>query len=306
MKPNLSFIDPSQLNRISNLELQARIVVEGFLNGVHRGPNTGSSVEFSQYRSYAQGDDLRLIDWKLYGRTDRLHIKQFREESGMRCSILLDCSGSMSYGSHSVSKFSYARMLCAALALLLKNQGDGVGLVAYHHQLLLHMPPGNQVRKFRKIFSELAALQPAEGTDTPGALRFLGNILKPRGMVVLISDLLHEPEAMIRHLKSIRARRQDVLVFQISDPAEQNFTFNHAITLIDAENEREQYVVPSAARETYLENRNRHFDLIRQEALAAEIEIHEFSTDQPLDFALRQFLQKRTKSMINGRRRKSQ
>ncbi len=304
MKANLNFIDPNQLNSVSDLELQARMVVEGFLNGVHRGPNTGSSVEFSQYRSYGQGDDLRLIDWKLFGRTDRLHVKQFREESGMRCSILLDCSGSMDFGSQGVTKFAYARMLCAALALLLKKQGDGVGFFAYHHELLFHMPPGNHARHFRKIFSTLANLLPAEGTDTPGALKFLGNILKPRGMVILISDLLHPADEMIEHLKSIRARRHDVLVFQISDPAERDFSFDHALTLVDAEDGREQYVVPKAVRQEYLEKRNAHFRAIHKEALASEIEIHEFSTTQPLDYALRQFLHKRARSLVTTGRTK--
>ncbi len=303
MRLNTNFIDPEQLARIADLELLARTVVEGVMTGIHRGPRTGSSIEFSQYRAYAQGDDPRLIDWKLYGRTDRLHVKQFLEETGLRCTLLLDCSASMDYGSGSVSKFQYARMLCACLAMMLRGQGDAVGLVAYHRELLRHLPPGYNLRKFRELFVALAQLRPEQRTDTPGALRFLGDVLKPRGMIILISDLLHPLTEMIEHLKSLRARRHDLLVFQITDPAERDFPFDHALTFVDAESGGEQFVVPEAVREGYLQNRSRHFETLRREALAAEIDLVEFSVDEPLDHALRHFINCRTKALLATPRR---
>lgn len=297
-------IDPNQLARVGDLELLARTVVQGMRTGVQRGPKTGSSVEFSQYRPYAQGDDTRLLDWKLYGRTDRLHLKQFREETGMRCTILLDCSASMAYGSGQVTKFDYARMLAACLTTILNNQGDAIGLAAYHKELVSHIPPAHGDRHFRKVLVELADLQPRESTDTRQALRFLGEVLRPRGMVVLISDLLQPVEEVVDHLKTIRARRHDVIVLRICDLAEKTFSFKHAITLIDAETGDEQFVVPDSIRDAYQANRRRHFETIDKEAWAHEIDIQEFSSDQPLDHVLRHFIHHRNRSlMTSGYRR---
>jgi len=297
------FLDPRQLARVSDLTLIARAVVDGFMSGIHRSPNTGASIEFAQYRPYSQGDDPRFMDWKLYGRSDRLHLKQFHEETNMRCTLLLDCSASMGYGSISPAKFDYARMLCACLSLMLRNQGDAAGLVAFHRELALNVPAANDLRRHRMLMAELARLRPDRETDAPAAIRYLGEALKPRGMVALISDLLYPLDAAIDCLKSLRARRHDVVVLQISDPAERDFTFDRAITLIDAESGRERYVVPDAVRQGYLENRRRHFEAIRRECLAAEIDIAEFSTDAPLDHALRFFLHRRARALMTSGRR---
>jgi len=301
-----TLIDPEQLSRISDLEMLTRTVVEGFMSGIHRSPNVGSSIEFAQYRPYTQGDDLRFLDWKLFGRTDRLHLKQFQEETNMRCTILLDCSASMDYGTTAMSKFQYARVLAACLAMILKSQGDATGLIAFHDELVEHLPPSKDSRGFRRLLVALNNLQPSRHTDTPAALRFLGDVLHPRGMIILIADLLYPVDEVITHLKSLRARRHDVVVLQITDPAEQSFPFDHAVTLIDAEGGDEQFVVPEAVRAGYLENRKAHFDRIRHEALAAEIDLAEFVTDQPLDKALRFLLNHRGRALkTKGRRRES-
>lgn len=292
-----TLIDPRQLAGMADLELLARSVVEGFLSGVHRSPNTGSSVEFAQYRPYTQGDDLRFLDWKLFGRTDRLHLKQFQEETNLRCTILLDCSASMDYGTTSMTKFAYGRALCACLATILRKQGDALGLICYHEDLLCHLPPSADSRQLRRILVQLANIQAAEATDAPGALRFLGDVLKPRGMVVLITDFLHPLPEVVAHLKSLRARRHDVLVMQISDPAERDFPFDKSLTLQDLEDNDELFVVPDEVREAYLENRANHFSAVRAEALGAEVDIVELSCDQPLDQALRSFLHHRTKTL---------
>lgn len=296
-------IDPEQLAQIGDLQLLARTVVEGMMSGMHRSPVSGSSIEFAQYRPYAQGDDPRFVDWKLFGRTDRLHLKQYEEETTMRCTILLDCSASMDYGSGRITKFNYARMLAACIAMLLQMQRDAAGLVAYHEKLVQYVPPLSNKHHLRRIFVELEGLRPQGPTDTAGALHFLGDVLKPRGMVVLISDLLHPIDEMIDHLRSLRARRHDVLVLQISDPAEQTFPFDASQTFIDAESGREQYAVPDTVREQYLENRKRHFDRIRGECLAFEIDIEEFTTSEPLDRALHFFLHRRNHALVRSSRR---
>jgi uncharacterized protein (DUF58 family) len=297
------FIDPAQLAELGDLQLLARTVVDGMMAGLHRSPNTGSSIEFAQYRPYAQGDDPRFVDWKLFSRTDRLHVKQHEEDTTMRCTILLDCSASMDYTSGRVTKFDYGRMLAACIAMLLQLQRDAVGLVAYHEKLVTYVPPESTRHHVRRIFVELEGLKPQGPTDTAGALHFLGDVLKPRGMIVLISDLLHPIELMIDHLRSLRARRHDVLVLQLSDPAEQSFPFEATSTFIDAETGREQYAVPSAVRAAYLENRNRHFARLRTECLAFEIDIEEFTSTEPLDRALHFFLHRRNHALVRSSRR---
>ena len=155
------------------------------MTGLHRSPHSGSSIEFAQYRPYAQGDDLRFVDWHLYGRTDRLHVKQFQEETNLRCTILLDCSASMDYASNTVTKFHYGRMLAACIAMILNEQHDATGLVAYHHDMLNYVPPRASQRHLRRLFVELDNLQPEGHTDTAGALHYLGDVLQPRGIVIL-------------------------------------------------------------------------------------------------------------------------
>lgn len=303
---SVNFIDPAQLLRVGDLQLLARTVVKGLGIGLHHSPTSGSAIEFAQYRPYAQGDDSRAVDWRLYGRTDRLHIKQYQEETNMRCTILLDCSGSMNYGSEGVTKFQYARMLAACLAMILSAQKDMIALVAYHHDLKVYIPPRNNPRHLRRILLELDGLEPAGATDTAGALRYLGDVLQPRGMVILISDLLHPVEETIDHLKSLCARRHDMIVFQISDPVEQSFPFDKSVIFVDAEDDRRQFTIPDQVREEYLDNRRRHFDLIRQECLSVEIDLREFSTSEPLDQALHHFMKRRGHRLLRSSRRQRQ
>jgi uncharacterized protein (DUF58 family) len=303
-EPFLKFIDPIELDRISDLELIARTVVSGMSSGVHRSLHTGVSVEFAQYRPYVQGDDPKFVDWRLFGRTDRLHIKQFQEETNLRCTVLLDCSASMEYGSEGITKFRYAQMLAASLVMLMSGQRDTVGFAAYHHDLCLHIPARAQADQVQRILVEIDNLVPAGQTDTASALQFMGDALSPRGMVVLISDLLHPVEEMIAHLRSLRAQRHDLMVLQISDPAERNFPFDRSVTLVDAEEGREQFTVPEAAREAYLENRKQHFEAIRKACLAGEIDVEEFMCTEPLDRALHHLIHRRTHALFTSSRRR--
>ncbi len=279
---------------LSDLNLLARVVVEGFITGLHRSPRSGASIEFSQYRPYAQGDDLRFVDWKLLARADRLYLKQCREETNLRCTLLLDCSGSMDYGSGRISKFDYARRLTAALAALMIAQKDAVGLVAFDQNIIAHLPPRMGGAHLQRILAELDRLKPSRKTDAEGALKFLGESLKPRGAVVLVSDLLHPLDSMILQLKGLRARRHETMVFQVSDPAERTFPFDRSATFIDAEDSREMFAIPDAVREAYLANREEHFSRLRAECLASEIDLFDVGTDEPLALALRRCLERRT------------
>lgn len=300
MNKQFKHVDPADLMKLSDLQLLARTVVEGSFSGMHRSPLHGSSIEFAQYRPYVQGDDLRHVDWTLYGRTDRLHVKMFHEETSLQCTILLDCSSSMDYGSGAVTKFHYARMLAACLTMLLHKQNDSFGLVGYHHDVFTHLSPKASARHLYNVLTTLDTLQPQGKTDTDKSLAYLGNVLKPRGMVILISDLLHPLDEMLKHLKSLRARRHDVLVLQIADEAEQTFPFDRTITLVDAESSNEQYVVPDSVRKEYLENRRTHFATIQRECRAAEIDVEEFITTEPLDRALHHFMYKRNNALYTS------
>ncbi|MBI3735465.1 DUF58 domain-containing protein, partial [Candidatus Sumerlaeota bacterium] len=239
----------------------------------------------------------RFVDWKLYGRSDRLHLKQCEEETNLRCTLLLDCSASMDYASRGVTKFDYARMLAACLSMILCAQKDAAGLIAYHEERAAYLPPRADSRHLRHIMTELENLRPARPTDPSGTLRFLGDTLKPRGMVILISDLLHPLDDMISHLRSLRARRHNVLVLQIADPAEREFPFDRSITFVDAEDAREQFAVPELIRSEYLSNRQRHFSRLKDECLNWEIDLKEFGTDEPLEDGLRHFIHFRNRAM---------
>ena len=298
------FINPSELAQIGDLQLLARTVVSGLGAGIHRSLHTGTSAEFAQYRPYTQGDDLRFVDWRLYGRTDRLHVKQYQDESNVHATVLLDCSASMDYGSGPVSKFRYAQMLAACLVMMMSDQHDVVGFVAYHRELMTHIPSRRQAGQLHRLLLAIDESKPVgEQTDTAGVLQFMGDVLPPRGVVVLIADLLHPIDEMLGHLRSLRAQRHDVLVLQISDPAEQTFPFDRSITLVDAEDGREQFAVPQDVRETYLENRSRHFEAIREGCLVSEIDVEEFVCSEPLNRALHHFMNRRNHGLLTNSRR---
>jgi uncharacterized protein (DUF58 family) len=300
MNPLSRFIDPAELSRLNDLELLARTVVEGFRAGLHRSVQHGASIEFSQYRAYAQGEDPRFVDWKLYGRSDRLYLKQSQEDTNLRCTFLLDRSASMDYGSGAITKFEYARMLVASLAMLLHQQHDAVGLMAYHDRVDPYLPAQPQRRHFHRMLVELARLMPAGSTGTGESLRYLGQVLPPRGMIVLVSDLLHPVEDTLAQLRSLRARRHEVVVLQISDRAELTFPFDQSATFVDAEAAGERFAIPDLVREKYLDSRREHFSRIREACLAAEIDIEEFVSDEPLDHALHAFLRRRRRSLLRS------
>jgi len=293
-------VDPKLLATIADLQLLARIVVEGFLSGLHDSPNFGSSVEFAQYRPYVQGDDPRLVDWSLYARTDRLHTKQFQEETNLRCTIVLDCSASMDFASEIVSKFQYARILAACLAMLLYRQKDAAGLIAFHEEIETYIPPRMNVQHLHRILIELDRLTPSGQTGLAAALHQVGDLLPQRGMAILISDFLCPLDETLALVKLLRARHHDVLIFSIADPQERDFSFRRSITLVDSETGKELFIAPDSVREQYRENRNRHFAYLREECLSAEIDFEELTTSEPLDRALSGFMQRRNRILLSG------
>jgi uncharacterized protein (DUF58 family) len=290
------FLDPAVVARLGTLELRARTVVEGFISGLHRSPFKGFSVEFAEYRQYIHGDDLSTIDWKVFARSDRYYVKKFEEETNLDCQLLIDVSGSMAYGSRGITKFEYAACLAASLGYLMNRQRDGVGLTAFDDRIVAALPASTRPGHLRNVLITLDRLVLGRRTNVSKPLHQLADAMNRRGMVVLISDLLDDPEAIIRGLKHFQYRGSDVLVFQILDPDELEFPFDRATRFEDLETSEEVVAVPGLVRSHYLEQLSALIDRYRRELGAARIGYQLLSTKQPLEMALLAYLSTRSRT----------
>ena len=214
------FLAPEVLAKINSLELLARTVVEGFISGLHRSPFTGFSTEFAEYRQYMPGDDLRYLDWKLLGRTDRYYIKKYRADTNSQCHIVLDASASMRYASGAVSKLQYAQFVGASLAYLINRQQDAVGMIAFDEVVRTHVPALARTGHMRTVFGRMEQIEPGNETQLAKVLHEVAERITRRGIIVLVSDLYDEPEPLIKALQHLRFRGNDVIVFQILDKNE--------------------------------------------------------------------------------------
>ena len=291
----LRYLDPAVIARMGSMELRARTIVEGFLIGLHRSPYNGFSVEFSEYRQYMPGDDLSLLDWKLYARTDRYYVKKFEEESNLDCHLLLDVSGSMGYGSADVSKQEYGAYLAASLAYLMNRQRDAVGLMLFAEQVLTHLPASARPGHLRRLLLALDRVESGRGSNLSKPLNRLADALSRRGMVVLISDLLDEPEQVVTGLRHLRFRGSDVIVFHLLDPAELTFPFDRATRFQDLETDDEVLAVPSTVREFYLKEMQDLIAYYERELRLAGMDYCLVDTSKPLDLALLSYLGKRSR-----------
>ena len=287
------FLDPAVIARLGTLELRARTIVEGFLTGLHRSPFKGFSVEFAEYRQYMPGDDLSTIDWKVYARSDRHYVKKFEEETNLDCHILLDVSGSMGYGSRGLTKFEYAQCLSASLAYLMNRQRDAVGLTAFDERIVGMLPASARPGHLRAMLITLERLELGKGTNVSKPMHQLASSLSKRGMVVLISDLLDDPEAVIRGLKHFQFRGTDVVVFHVLDPHELEFPFERATRFQDMESDAEVMAVPAVVRQHYVDAMQGLIDRYKRELGGAGIDYHLLTTADPLELALMQYLSTR-------------
>ncbi len=293
---DLRFIDPAIIARLGTMELKARTVVEGFLSGLHRSPYKGFSVEFAEYRQYLPGDDLSTLDWKVYARSDRHYVKKFEEETNVECHLLLDVSASMAYrGGAAMSKLEYGSVLAASLAFLMNRQRDATGLIAFDERILFRLPASARRGHLHALLLALEKLQPGTRSDVARPLHQLSEALTKRSLVVLISDLLDEPEAAIKGLKHLRFRGTDVVVFQVLDPTELTFPFRNAARFRDVESADEITTDPAKVRKAYLRELAK-LTLEYDRALrGAGIDYVQLDTSQPLDFALVAYLSARSK-----------
>ncbi len=299
--PPPSFIDTDTLMQIKSLELRAKAVVEGFFTGMHRSPYHGFSVEFTEYRQYVPGDDLRHLDWKLFARSDRYYVKRFEDETNLRCHILLDNSSSMSYGSLAYNKAAYAKTLAATLAYFLYSQRDAVGMFRFSEGVDEYIPARYRVGQLRRLLISLEQESTGVSTGIITALEQAAAQVRKRGLFVLISDFLAPLEELESRLGYLRAGHHEVTVFQILDPAEMDFNFTEPTLFLDAETGREVYVDPQAARVEYREKLKQHLRAVEECCQRLGVTMTRLVTNMPIERALADFL--RTRLQVTQTRR---
>jgi uncharacterized protein (DUF58 family) len=287
---NNSLIDPGALMRIKSMELRAKVVVEGFWHGLHRSPYHGFSVEFTEYRQYTRGDDPRYLDWKLFARSDRLYIKRFEDETNLRCHLVLDQSRSMGFGSDGYSKADYAATLGATLARFLFTQGDAVGLTTFDTEVDEYVPARNRPGHLQRLTHLIDRVPKGTGTDVEGPLRRVAEMLSKRGLVILLSDALTEPETIEKALGFLKGGGHEVVLMQVLDRAEIEFDFEKATHFRDLESGEELFVDPAVMREGYRERLEAHLEAVRAACAVQGAEYVLARTDVPLEVALFQFL----------------
>jgi len=292
------YLRPAVLSRITGLELRARLVVEGFVSGQHRSPYHGYSVEFAEHREYVSGDDIRHIDWRVYGRADRYYIKQYEEETNLRTHILLDCSSSMRYPEHErdgrMTKFEYAATVAASLAFLLVHQGDAVGLMMFDNGVRADMPPASSMAHLRGLIAALETARLERPTEMKAVLDRLAGQLRRRSLVVLISDLLADPVQVTRALEQFRFNRHDVIVMHVLDQDERTFPFQDNVLFEGLEQpELQLFSDPQQLRAAYLEALDGFVRSLRDACIDHRIDYVGLSTGEGMDVALRQYLASR-------------
>ena len=299
-----SLIDPTSLMRIKSLSMRAKVVVEGFFSGLHRSPFHGFSVEFSEYRQYSPGDDLRYLDWKLYARTDRYYVKRFEDETNLRCHLLVDLSQSMGYGSGDYDKAEYARTAAATLAYFLFRQRDAVGLFTFTEQVDQFLPARYRTGHLQRLMAGLQTAVSGSGTDLRNPLEHVASILHKRGLVILISDLLAPVELLSSRLSFLTSRGHEVVIMRILDPEELHFNFRTPAMFQDVETNRDLYVDPQSIRTQYLQRFNDHETQVKEICTNLGIDFYRFSTDQPLELTLFNFVNSRLqRGKASGARR---
>lgn len=286
-----SFLDPALLARISDLALLARTVVDGFMHGQHRSMRKGSSTDFAQHRSYQPGDDLRRIDWRLLGRTDRFYMKEFEADTNASVIFALDSSASMDYGSKGVTKYDYGKFLIASLAWLSQQQGDRVGLATFTGDLVDVVPPS--ARHLQLLLHTLGRSKATGAGSLATPVQRLAHMTTRAGITVLVTDLYEPPAELGRCADALRMRGQDLIIFHLVDAAERDFPFTAAATFEDSESKTRIAVRPEDLRKRYLEQAGAHHAAVAKRLTASGADYVRVDTDQPLDRALHAYLDRR-------------
>ncbi|QDS94112.1 hypothetical protein FF011L_28900 [Roseimaritima multifibrata] len=293
-------LSAQDIGKFGNLQVLAKQVVEGFCSGLHRSPHKGFSVEFKEHRSYVTGDDIRTIDWKLFGKTDRLYIREYEEETNLRCTILLDSSGSMGYTggrSNGVSKHEYAVRTAASLAYLMLHQQDSVGLVTFDKKVRKYIPPRGRPKHLKAIVAELQNQKPKHETDLGSVFHQMVSKIQRRGMVIVVSDLFGDVDSLMKSLAHFRHARHEVLLFQIWDPDELDFPFRQWTQFTSLEASENRHLVdPAQLRKAYLEKLAQFREQLSNGCNRQRIRLVPLVTDQPYADSLAAYFAWRKKS----------
>ena len=295
-KPSIDYrkyLNPEIVSKLTSMDLRARLVVEGFITGLHKSPYHGFSVEFAEHRQYMPGDEIKHIDWKVYGKTDRFYVKQFEEETNLKSYILLDASASMGYKSGSISKLQYASYLAGALALLMLRQRDAVGLLTFDTNIRRYLPPRSVKSYLYQILAELDKTEHSSKTNIAHALHMMADRIKRRGLIIIFSDLLDDPQKVTTGLRHFRHKNHEVIVFQILDPFELSFDFQQDAVFKDMESGEEINTQPWHIRDDY-QNQVRGFnEYYKKFCREHQIEYISLNTKNSYDRALLEYLTKR-------------
>ncbi len=288
------YLNPSIVSKLNSLELKARLVVEGFMVGMHKSPYHGFSVEFTEHRPYQQGDGLKDIDWKAYGKTDKFFVKQYEEETNLKSYLLLDTSKSMQYSSgDNISKLEYAITLVSSLGYLMVKQQDAVGLTLYSEKIDKYLPPKASRGYLQEILKNLSLVKAQNKTNTASCLNSIAEKITRRGLVIIVSDFFDDVNSIISAIKHFRYKKNEVIVFQIMDPMERNFNFGRDAIFKDLETGEEMTTQPYQIQKAYKAAMHEFIERIKSECLNSNIEYNLIETDTPFDKALLNYLQKR-------------
>ena len=288
------FLDPEVVSKLKNMELRARLVVEGFLQGLHRSPYHGFSVEFAEYRQYMPGDAPRYVDWKLYGKTDRYYVKVFEEETNLKAVLLLDKSASMGFAGRGVTKLRWGSLLAAALAFLMIKQQDAAGLVLFDDAIRDYVPPRSVRGQMYQILRFLEHTEPSDRTRISTALHSMAERLRRRGLCILISDLFDDADEVIRGLKHFRHRQHEVIVFHVLDDLERTFDFRDEARFIDMETRQEIRSQPWFVKKEYKARVESWMRDLAHQCREHNIDYVPMTTSTPFDRALLAYLNKRS------------
>ena len=292
MEDSQKYLDPKILARLKGLRLRARLIVEGYVSGVHRSPFHGFSIEFAEHREYAPGDDLRYLDWKVFGRTDKYYLKQFEEETNLICYLLLDTSESMRYQSPAaaMSKLEYAQCAAASLAYLILQQQDSVGLVTFDQEIRALVRASSNPSHMEQLLRVMEESVPERKTATGAIFHALAERLKKRGIIVVLSDLFDDVDAMMAGLKHFRHRRHEVVLLHVLDPAELDFPFQQPTLFRGLEQLPDVLAEPRGLRRAYLREFNQFVHRLKQGCRMQQIDYAQMRTDQSLEVALSSYL----------------
>ena len=295
LRRRYKYLEPEAASRLRNLNLVARSVVEGFVSGLHRSPYHGFSVEFADHRKYTPGDNIRDLDWRAWAKSDRFYIKRYEEETNVNAHLLLDVSASMTFRSRGVSKLEYACFLAASLAYLMVRQQDSVGLVVFADGIEKRLPPHSTTVHLNELLRTLEAVEPVAETDIATTFHELAEMIRRRGLIVILSDLLDEEREVLRALRHFRHRHHEVIIFHVLDPAERRFPYSRLSDFIDLETGSRLQVEPRFVRQEYLKQIEAFINTYRQGATESNIEYVLADTTTPYDRLLLAYLARRSK-----------